>query len=225
MLPLFATGPTSLVFYLVYSLWFVSEAIGAWLIPGLRRRGTTRVRRDRGSAGLIFLSVFVAIAAVFSFGYSQIAPLPGWVFYPGMILILVGIVIRQWAIAVLSGFFSLVVRVGEDHKVVKNGPYRLVRHPSYTGVLITFLGIGLAVQSLAAVVTLLLVFVLAYGYRMRVEEGTLSSELGADYREYMKHTKRLIHIPSVANQRIVQPQEFRGQFEGNRLGATYFKVK
>ncbi len=192
MLPLFATGITSVVFYLVYSLWFISEAIGAWLIPGLRRRGSTRVRRDRGSGGLIFLSVFVAIATVFSFGYSQIAPLPKWVFYPGVILILLGIVVRQWAIAVLGGFFSLVVRVGEDHKVVKNGPYRLVRHPPYTGVLITFLGIGLAVQSLAAVATLLLVYAFAYGYRMHVEEKTLSSELGADYREYMKHTKRLI---------------------------------
>lgn len=192
LIALFATGLTSIVFYLVYGLWFVSEAIGAWLIPALRNRGKTRVRRDRGSGGLIFFSIFPAIFIAFSFGYSGAAPLPGWVFYPGIILILFGMAIRQWAIAVLGRFFSLTVRVAEDHKIVQNGPYRLVRHPSYTGALVTFIGLGLAVQSWAAILALLLVFALAYGYRIRVEERTLSSELGTDYLNYMRRTKRLI---------------------------------
>ncbi len=148
--------------------------------------------RDRGSGGLIFFSVFATIFIAFSLGYSGTAPLPGWVFYPGIILILLGIMIRQWAIAVLGRFFSLTVSVAEDHKIVQNGPYRLVRHPSYTGALVTFIGLGLAVQSWAAILGLLLVFALAYGYRIRVEERTLSLELGTDYLNYMRRTKRLI---------------------------------
>ena len=68
----------------------------------------------------------------------------------------------------------------------------LVRHPSYTGVLITFIGLGLAVQSLGALLVLLLVFSVSFGYRMWVEERTLLSELGQDYASYMKRTKRLI---------------------------------
>jgi protein-S-isoprenylcysteine O-methyltransferase Ste14 len=192
MIGLFATGPTSIIFYIVYSLWWLSELIGALLIPALRRRGTTQVRKDQGSAMLIVSSIFIAIFIAFGFGYTGTGQLPEWVFYPGIFLMLLGIVIRQYAIAVLGRFFSLTVRVAEDHKVVDRGPYKLVRHPSYTGVLVTFLGLGLAVQSWAAILTLLIVFAVAYGYRIRVEEKTLISQLGEDYVSYTKRTKRLI---------------------------------
>jgi protein-S-isoprenylcysteine O-methyltransferase Ste14 len=192
MVGLFATGPTSLVFYVAYSLWFFSEAIGAWLIPALRRRGATRVRRDRGSGLLIFLGFFVAIPVVLSFGYSGLAGLPDWIFYPGIFLILLGVLVRQWAIAVLGRFFSLTVRVAEDHRVVDRGPYRLVRHPSYTGALIALVGLSLAVQSWGALLVVLIVFGVGFGYRIRVEEKALRSQLGDDYVSYMKRTKRLI---------------------------------
>ena len=86
----------------------------------------------------------------------------------------------------------MTVRVAEDHRVIDKGPYRLVRHPSYSGVLITFIGLSLAVQSLGALLVLLSVFVVSYGYRMRVEEKALLAELGEDYSNYMKRTKRLI---------------------------------
>src|SRR5712692_5130664 len=192
MVGLFASGSTSLVFYATYTLWFFSEAIGAWLIPSLRARSATRVRRDRGSGALIFLSIFVSIAVAFSFGYSGLAGLPDWTFYLGIFLILLGVLVRQWAIAVLGRFFSLTVRIAEGHRVVDKGPYRLVRHPSYTGVLVMFIGLGLAVQSWGALLVLLILFGLAYGYRLRVEERTLASELGQDYLSYLRRTKRLI---------------------------------
>ena len=150
------------------------------------------MRRDRGSGALIILTVFISIGLALSFGYAGVAVLPDWVFYPGIFLMLLGVLVRQWAIAVLGRFFSLSVRVVEDHRVVMKGPYRLVRHPSYTGVLITFIGLALAVKSLGALLVLLGVFSLSYGYRMRVEEKTLLSELGQDYASYMKRTKRLI---------------------------------
>ena len=105
---------------------------------------------------------------------------------------LLGVLVRQYAIAILGRFFSLTVQIAEDHKVVEKGPYRLVRHPSYTGVLITFIGLGLAVQSWGALLALLGVFSVSFGYRMWVEERTLLSELGEDYASYMKRTKRLI---------------------------------
>ncbi|TMI47472.1 isoprenylcysteine carboxylmethyltransferase family protein [Candidatus Bathyarchaeota archaeon] len=84
------------------------------------------------------------------------------------------------------------LQISEDHKVVEKGPYRLVRHPSYTGILITLAGLGLAVQSLGALLVLLLFFVISFGYRMHVEERALLSGLGQDYASYMKRTKRLI---------------------------------
>ena len=191
-LPVFASGLGLVLFDTAYFVWIVSELFGAVLVPRLRGRGATRVRRDRGSGALIILTVFISIGLALSFGYSGVGVLPDWVFYPGIFLMLLGVLVRQWAIAVLGRFFSLTVRVATDHRVVTRGPYRLVRHPSYTGVLITFIGLGLAVQSLGGLLVLLGVFSLSYGYRIRVEEKTLLSELGPDYASYMKRTKRLV---------------------------------
>ena len=191
-LPVFASGLGLVLFDTAYFVWIVSELFGAVLVPRLRGRGATRVRRDRGSGALIILTVFISIGLALGFGYSGVGVLPDWVFYPGIFLMLLGVLVRQWAIAVLGRFFSLTVRVATDHQVVTKGPYRLVRHPSYTGVLITFIGLGLAVQSSGGLLVLLGVFSLSYGYRIRVEEKTLLSELGEDFASYMKRTKRLI---------------------------------
>jgi len=141
---------------------------------------------------LILFTVWISLTVALYFGYGGIGALPDWVYYPGIFLMLLGVVIRQWAIAVLGRFFSFHVRVVEDHRVVDKGPYRLVRHPSYTGVLITFIGLSLAVQSLGALLVLQAVFIASYGYRMKVEEKTLLTELGYNYVNYMKRTKRII---------------------------------
>ena len=191
-MPVFASGLGLILFDTTYSVWFASELFGAVLIPRLRRRGATRVKRDRGSAALIIATVWVSLIIAFAFGYAGVGMLPDWVFYLGIFLILLGILVRQWAIAVLGRFFSLRVQVSEDQRVVAKGPYRFVRHPSYTGVLVTFIGLALAAQSWGALLVLLGVFSLSFGYRMKVEEKTLLSELGDDYASYMKRTKRLI---------------------------------
>jgi len=191
-LPVFASGLGLVLFDTAYFVWIASELFGAVLVPRLRGRGETRVRRDRGSGALIIFTVFISSGLALSFGYAGVFVLPDWVFYPGIFLMLLGVLVRQWAIAVLGRFFSLTVRVATDHRVVTRGPYRLVRHPSYTGVLITFIGLGLAVQSSGGLLVLLGVFSLSYGYRIRVEEKTLLSELGPDYASYMKRTKRLV---------------------------------
>jgi len=170
ILPVFASGLGLVWFDTSYFVWIASELFGAVLVPRLRRRGATRVKRDRGSGALIIFTVFISIILAFSFGYAGIGMLPDWAFYLGFFLMFLGILVRQWAIAVLGRFFSLTVRIAEDHRVVEKRPYRLVRHPSYTGVLITFIGLALAVQSLGALLVLLGVFSISYGYRMRVEE-------------------------------------------------------
>src|SRR2546422_748297 len=192
ILPVFASGLGLVLFDTAYFVWIASELFGAVLVPRLRRRGATRVKRDRGSGALIIFTVFISIILAFSFGYAGIGMLPDWAFYLGFFLMFLGILVRQWAIAVLGRFFSLTVRIAEDHRVVEKRPYRPVRHPSYTGGFFTFIGLALAVQSLGALLVLLGVFSISYGYRMRVEEKALLSELGEDYANYMKRTKRII---------------------------------
>lgn len=97
----------------------------------------------------------------------RITPLPDWLFIVGIFLMLLGIFVREWAVTTLRGYFSFRVSVREDHKVIERGPYRLVRHPAYSGSILTIVGIGLAVQSAAAVPLLLVFCGIAYGYRIR----------------------------------------------------------
>jgi protein-S-isoprenylcysteine O-methyltransferase Ste14 len=191
-LPVFASGLGLVLFDLTIFVWIAGEIFGASLVPRLRQRGATRVKRDRGSRALITVSIFISILIAFYFGYAGVGALPDWIFAIGIFLMFLGVLVRQYAIAILGRFFSLTVEIAEDHKVVDKGPYRLVRHPSYAGILITFIGLGLAVQSLAAVLLLLFFFAISFGYRMHVEERTLLSALGQDYASYMKRTKRLI---------------------------------
>jgi protein-S-isoprenylcysteine O-methyltransferase Ste14 len=191
-LPVFASGLGLILFDFAIFVWVASEIFGAALVPRLRQRGSTRVKRDRGSRALITLSILISVLIAFYFGYGGVGALPDWIFYLGIFLMFLGVLVRQYAIAILGRFFSLTVEIAEDHKVIDKGPYRLVRHPSYTGILITFIGLCLAVQSLAALLVLLLFYGISFGYRMYVEERTLLSALGQDYASYMKRTKRLI---------------------------------
>jgi protein-S-isoprenylcysteine O-methyltransferase Ste14 len=191
-LPVFASGLGLVIFDTTYAVWIITELFGAALIPRLRQRGMTRANKDRGSRALVMSTAFLSIVVAFSFGYAGVGLLPDWAFYPGIFLILLGVLVRQVAIAVLGRFFSLEVSIAEDHKLVDNGPYRFIRHPSYAGILISFVGLGFAVQSLGALVVLLGLFSVSFGYRIRVEERTLLSALGQDYASYMKRTKRLI---------------------------------
>lgn len=192
IIQVFPSNITAAVFYLVYFLLFMSEVVGGAIRPRLLRRGTQITKKDKGSSQLISLSNVVSFIIAFSFALSGTAMLPGWVFYPGIVLIVLGIVLRQWSMAVLGSFFSGTVGVQEGQRVVETGPYRLVRHPSYTGGLLIFVGLGLALQSWGAILLLVLMFGLAFGYRIYVEEKVLVSELGDEYIKYTKRTKRLI---------------------------------
>lgn len=189
---IFPSDTAASVFYLVYFLWPVSEFVGGAVIPRLRRRGVSIKREDRSSRLLIFLSIFLSLAVAWSFATTGIAMLPSWIYYPGVAVMILGIALRQWSIAVLGRFFSGAVGVQAGQKVVDKGPYRLVRHPSYTGALLILVGLGLALQSWGAILAIVSLFGVAFSYRMSVEEKVLISQLGDEYIQYTKRTKRLI---------------------------------
>ena len=173
-------------------IWAVSEIIGSYIIPRLRQRGEVTARGDRGSRVVIWVGLFVGIFLSYYFAKNGVAPLPEPFFYVGVFLMLVGIGFRQWAIWVLGRFFSTRVRIVSDHKIVAKGPYRFLRHPSYTGMLIILLGLGLGSRTWLGTIIILALFSIVMGYRISVEEKALRTEFGEDYVEYAKKTKRLI---------------------------------
>ncbi len=189
---LFPTTTAALIFFVVYALWLLSELVIGGIIPRSRRHGTPIRYEDRSSRLLISLSMFLSLAIAFLFAASGIASLPSGAFYLGIGLMIAGILLRQWAIAVLGRYFSRSVGVQEGQAVVDRGPYRLVRHPAYTGSLLTMVGLGFVLQSWGAVLVLIAFFGAAFGYRIHVEEAVLTSKLGDEYVAYAKKTKRLI---------------------------------
>jgi protein-S-isoprenylcysteine O-methyltransferase Ste14 len=188
----FPTDTEATIFQLVITIWLLSEIIGTAIIPRIRRGGSVIKRKDRFSGLYIFATIFIALILSFYFAGAHIAMLPGWVFSLGILLIILGILLRQLSMAILGKYFSGVVGIQKDQKVIEKGPYKYVRHPSYTGALMIFIGLGLALQSGAAVLTLIVLFIIAYGFRIYVEEKALISELGEPYLDYKKRTKRLI---------------------------------
>ena len=97
-----------------------------------------------------------------------------------------------WAIITLGRFFTVDVTIEKDHELVERGPFRMVRHPSYTGVLLAFVGLALTLDNWAALLVILLPIGVAFIHRMNVEEKALSGALGSQYTNYMRRTKRLV---------------------------------
>jgi protein-S-isoprenylcysteine O-methyltransferase len=179
------------VCWALISIFWVSEL----LVANRRRatRGTDRTE-DRSSLRVIvvlFWSGWLAAwfcYAIFPQASFESAPL----FYAGLGLIVCGTLLRWWSIATLGQFFTVNVAIRTGHRVVTSGPYRLLRHPSYTALLMVFLGIGLCMGNTLSIAALMLSTVVALLYRMRIEETLLLSGLGEEYRAYMSRTKRLI---------------------------------
>ena len=173
---LFPTTTAASIFFVVYAVWLLSELVVGGIIPHSRRRGAPIRYEDKSSRPLIALSMFVSLVIAFLFASSGIASLPSWAFYLGIGLMIAGIVLRQWSIAVLGRYFSRTVGVQEGQAVVDRGPYRLVRHPAYTGSLLTMVGLGFVLQSWGAVLVLIAFFGMAFGYRIHVEERSFNIE-------------------------------------------------
>ena len=105
-----------------------------------------------------------------------------------------GLLLRGWAIRTLGTFFTSTVQVTSGQSVIDSGPYRLLRHPSYTGTLVHSIGIAIAMASGVSLMTTLLVSVPAYLYRIAVEEHALLAELGESYHMYRLKTWKLVPL-------------------------------
>src|SRR5581483_10932552 len=100
--------------------------------------------------------------------------------------------LRLWAIGTLGRYFKPIVHLQQDHHVVRSGPYKVLRHPAYTGLLLALFGISLTFANIASIAVFNCCIVAAILYRIRVEERTLLDGLGDEYAEYRRHTRRLI---------------------------------
>ncbi len=158
-------------------------------------RGSGAERKDRGSMILIWfligLGVFLAVGAL-RFGPAQI-PVARSVLEPVALGLMAGGLVLRWtAILALGRYFTVDVAVHSEHAVVESGLYRFMRHPSYTGLLIVFLGVGVFFGNWISLVALLVPITLGVVYRVAKEERALLDALGPAYASYCARTKRFV---------------------------------
>jgi protein-S-isoprenylcysteine O-methyltransferase Ste14 len=182
--------------------WVFQVSVLVWLVAdvGLQIRQYRQGDRARtvewASLGVIVLSIVVGnvlAGQVAGHAHALRIPVPYLaLLVPAILLLCLGAGFRLWSIHTLGRYFRGVVHVQEGHEVVRTGPYRYLRHPSYAGALLAVVGIGLVwdnIGSWAVFVACALVGVL---YRIRVEERVLTEGLGAEYVAYAAQTKRLV---------------------------------
>jgi protein-S-isoprenylcysteine O-methyltransferase Ste14 len=182
-----------LVLAAVLSLaWSVAEWIGrssTWR-QGAPKRPPSGM--DRGTYPLIGLALggsllFNALLLATPLGET----LPFAVELAGAGVLVVGLLVRGWAMQTLGRFFTMPITIRPDHDIVRGGPYRWIRHPAYTGNFLMGLGMALLLGSTVGVAATVLVCLAAYVYRIHIEEAALVERFGDRYRSYAADTARL----------------------------------
>jgi protein-S-isoprenylcysteine O-methyltransferase Ste14 len=188
------THPLQGVLILVVVIaWVVAESLS-----GRPNRGATDRVLDAGTKGWLVLALtatWVGVSLVADF--VPVAAMPGTPVIPaivGAIVALSGIAFRAWAIVTLGRFFTRDVMIREGHTVISDGPYRLMRHPAYSGTMIAMIGLGLMFANWLALSIAVAGFLVSHVPRILHEERVLEANLGDPYLAFEKTHKRLIPL-------------------------------
>jgi len=180
-----------LVFITVWALWFVSEIMISRLT---KSGGHDKKGRDKGSFWVIWIAAAIGITSgVFCAGNSDV-PIARTLLIPyiGLLVTIAGMVIRLRAVWTLGRMFTAQVTIRENHKIKSDGLYKILRHPSYSASVLSFIGLGISMNNWISLIVITAFVTFAMLYRIKIEEKVLIEQFGEEYKEYMKGTYRLI---------------------------------
>jgi protein-S-isoprenylcysteine O-methyltransferase Ste14 len=161
----------------------------------LKRSRDDSVDADDASLRTLWITILLAVSA----GILASARMP-WaamggariVFWAGCAFFGAGLALRWYSIAYLGRFFTVNVAIHSGHEIIDTGPYARIRHPTYTGALLAFLGLALTLSNWASLGLIVVPIFWAFSRRISIEESALASALGSPYTNYMRRTKRLV---------------------------------
>jgi protein-S-isoprenylcysteine O-methyltransferase Ste14 len=169
-----------------------------WLLLELRQSTKRRPEgqvADRGSRPILRLSAIAGAAAAIALDRAA----PGATIRPtvvadsiGLVFLWCGIALRVWSFRTLGRYFTFTVQTSADQPVIVDGPYRVIRHPSYAGMLLAVIGLGFFIGNWWSLLALTAAVTVGVVFRIRVEERALIETLGDGYRAYAATHKRLV---------------------------------
>ncbi len=183
------SGATNLVFDISVGAFAVGELQQAFRV----RRATSR---SNLGAEVLFRAMFFGAVLLLPAGRA-VAPgavIGGgvWSFSVGVAVGWLGLLLRWWSFVTLGKYFTVVLQASADQPVVDRGPYRLLRHPSYTGLLLAFVGGGLMLGNSVGAAGSVALVLLALLFRIRIEERALTAAVGTGYADFAAGRARLI---------------------------------
>lgn len=180
----------NLVFQAVCGVWFVSEVI----LSTFFRSKSSDPQKDKHSLRYIWMSISLAVPLAIFISKASNFPISSWghFIYVGLGVILSGAALRWTAIWQLGKFFTTNLAFDNTQTLVDKGLYGLIRHPSYTGSLLSFFGFGLALNNWVSLAVVFSLVAAAFLYRIQLEEKMMMEEMGQDYADYQARTKKLI---------------------------------
>lgn len=180
-----------IIFTIIWTAWFLSEILINRLF---RSPAHGHNELDKGTVRRIWITIFAAIGIGFLCNMFIRLPVSHGLTIPGigLVLILLGMVLRVFSIRALGPFFTVDVAVQTQQTIKTDGLYRYIRHPAYAGNLLCFVGFGISLNNWVGLLVMVCLVFLAFRHRILLEERVLLDQFGSDYAAYMEHTARLI---------------------------------
>ncbi len=183
-----------IIVYIAFMLWGISEYI---IIAGKRVEQNKQIKDINSKIQNLFIIITLPLGITFGILDSQfkILEFPFNVIFwksTGLVLLVSGVVIRRISINTLKNYFSSNITIQKDHKLVTAGIYKYIRHPSYLGANLCFLGFGLVFANLISFTLIFIVNFIISLNRISFEEKILSGNFGKDYENYRKNSRKLI---------------------------------
>lgn len=179
--------------YLIQSMWIAFLAY--WFLMARNVKATDRLepRASRAARAVMFCVAIVLLSYRFDGAWINLRMWPSsrLTFFAGAGLTLAGLLFCVWARVHLGGNWSRSVTIKQGHELITTGPYGLVRHPIYTGLLIAFVGTGLAIGELRGVLAFALIAI-GLLLKLRLEERWMRAQFGAAYEAYAGRVGMLV---------------------------------